>query len=128
MDLSKLVMPSWLKSEFKPTQSDVDYYEIFDKHGMVSGRMVGGSKTGYMTMRPNNVVVFNANVITEKSGKVWFGDLDITRESDELKAIADELGEDLYILSEHSARFDNENLSFKEYKKAAVTVITTTKL
>jgi len=102
-----LNLRGFLKSEFKP-ESDFDYYEIFEKHKLYSGRMISGSKSA----PEGHVVVFNGNIITEKAGKIWYGDLDVTLDFDQLKEIADEIKQDLYILREHDARFDNENVGF----------------
>ena len=110
-----------MKSEFEPTS----YYEIFEKHGFYPGRLLSGSKSGYHNQYPNNTVVFNGNIITEKAGKIWYGDIDVTLEFDQLKEIADEIGQDLYILREMDARFENENAGFDYWKENAVTVIKT---
>jgi hypothetical protein len=105
-----------IKSEFEP---DIDYYEIFEKHKLYPGRMISGSKSA----PEGHVAVFNGNIVTEKAGKIWYGDLDITLEFDQLKEIADEIGQDLYILKEHDARFENEEAGIKYWKKHAVEII-----
>lgn len=111
-------------SEFK-TQRDIE--KLFLKHGFMPGRMISGSKSAYRDEYPDNVVVFNGNIITKKRGKIWYGDLDVTLDFDNLKAVADELGEDLYVLYEMDARFENADAGFKYWKKKAVTVIKTNK-
>nr|HPI82220.1 hypothetical protein [Candidatus Paceibacterota bacterium] len=58
--------------------SDGDLYKIFMNHGLMMGRMISGSKSGYRDRYPENLVVFNANIVTKKRGKVWHGDLDVT--------------------------------------------------
>jgi hypothetical protein len=68
------------------------------------GRMISGSKRG----PEGHVCVFNANLCTRSGGKVWFGDIDITADAEQLKALAAEKGEDVYVLREHDARFQNE--------------------
>jgi hypothetical protein len=73
-----------------------------------SGRMISGSKSGYMTIHPGNLVVFNANICTKGGIKIWYGDLDITLDTEMLLAYRKEVGEDLYILYEMDARFDSE--------------------
>ena len=123
MKLSEIKIP-FFPSEFR---AEPDYYSVFDKNGLMMGRMVGGSKLTYSQQYPDHQVVFNANIITKKHGKIWYGDLDMTLDFDDLKNVADELGEDLYILREHDARFENENLKFKEYAKMAVEIIKTDK-
>ena len=50
-----------------------------------------GSKTGYLDTYPKSFTVFNANIIT-KYGKAWYGDLDLTRDGQKLKEIAEEWG------------------------------------
>jgi hypothetical protein len=67
------------------------------------GRMLSSSKTGI----PGHLTVFNANVCT-KAGKIWFGDLDVTQNEAKLKALAEALGEKVYVLREMDGRFDNE--------------------
>ena len=68
------------------------------------GRMISGSKTG----PKGHVCVFNANVCSKSRGKFWFGDLDLTADADDLRKLAAKEGEEIYILRERDARFDNE--------------------
>ncbi len=82
------------------------------------GRMISGSKSGYCQRNPDNLVVFNANVCTD-TGKVWFGDLDITKDADKLKEAAEAMNCRLYVLYEGDARFNNEAKPLLE--KAVVT-------
>lgn len=72
------------------------------------GKMISGSKSGYGKRFPNNFAIFNANICTRKDGKIWFGDIDITKDEGKLKKLADELHCDVYILYEMDARFNNE--------------------
>ena len=110
-------------SEYKKTPDREHYYKAFEDAGLTLGRMIFGSKSGYWERHPDNLVVFNANVVTKRGGKVWYGDLDVTREFEKLKDVADALGEDLYVLREMDARFENENAGFKRWKDLAVAVI-----
>lgn len=68
------------------------------------GRMLNGTKRG----PEDHVCVWNANVLVKSKGKIWFGDLDLTTDADDLKCLAAERGEDVYILLEHDCRFDTE--------------------
>lgn len=68
------------------------------------GRMISGSKRG----PEGHVCVFNANICTRKAGKIWFGDLDLTTDADELKRLAAERNEMIFVLRERDARFMNE--------------------
>ena len=94
--------------------------DIFKKHGLNIARMLAWSKSRYREEYPDHVVVFNANVFTESSGKVWHGDLNLTKDGDVLKSIAKEIGEPLYVLYEMDGRFENENLEFEKVKEKAV--------
>ena len=68
------------------------------------GRMISGNKSG----PKGHVCVWNANVCTKSKGKIWFGDLDLTKDGDELKALAAREGETIYVLREMDGRFMNE--------------------
>lgn len=76
------------------------------------GRLLSGSKSGYMTAHPEHLVVFNSNLILmDRDGsceKVWHGDLDITTDREKLLEIASESGKRVYVLLEMDGRFENE--------------------
>lgn len=100
--------------------------KLFRDRGLTCGRLVGASKTMYRTDHRDNVVVFNSNVLVESaggSGKVWYGDLDVTKSREVLESIAKVIGEPLYILREHDCRFSEEEKMFSELKDKAVEVI-----
>lgn len=74
------------------------------KFNLRIGRIISGSK-----MAPKgHVCVFNGNLCTKSGGKFWFGDIDLTDDAEQLKALAAEKGEDIYVLHEMDARFKNE--------------------
>lgn len=76
------------------------------------GKMISGSKSGYRSLFPDNLVVFNSNVIVvtnDSVSKVWYGDIDITVDRDKLKKMATDLGVVIYVLYEMDGRFENEN-------------------
>lgn len=100
--------------------------KVFSKHLLPIGRMMSGSKSGYRQKYPNNLAIFNANIITENEGKAWFGDIDVDLDNSKLFEVAKELNEDLYILREMDARFENEDLPIKDLMKKAVCIIKTT--
>ena len=110
-------------SEYKKVPDKEHYYEAFSKHGFHLGRMISASKSGYCERYPDNLVVFNANVVTEKADKVWYGDLDVTRDFEKLKDVANELNEDLYVVREMDGRFEREKSGFKYWKSVAVATI-----
>jgi hypothetical protein len=92
--------------------------QILEDYGFRIGCMISGSKSGYYDKYPDNVVYFNANIITE-DGKIWWGDIDVTKSEDVLKKVAKEANKDLFILSEMDARFENENDSVSKLKSKA---------
>jgi len=104
-------------SEFNPKLKD---FEIFGKHGLMNGRMLSGSKSGYHDKYPDHLVIFNANIVTKSKGKVIYGDIDINKDIDTLKKISEELGEHLYVLYEMDCRFDTEKDDIKELIKNAL--------
>lgn len=103
--------------------SNGDMYHLFMSNQLMMGRMIGGSKSGYMEMHPDNNVVFNANIIIPSKGKVWHGDLDVTLDEENLKKVAKALEEDLYILGEHDARWGHENDPIKVLMSKAKHII-----
>lgn len=107
-------------SEFN---EDMDVGKVFSKNKLPLARMLSWSKSEYTSANPKNLVAFNANVITEEDGKIWYGDIDVDVDSEKLKAIAKTLGRHLYILREHDGRFDNEDKDFKFYEEKAIATI-----
>jgi len=98
--------------------------DFFINGGFNLGRIISFSKSGYRERYPDNEVYFNANIFVLGEGKVWYGDLDITKESESLQNIARETGKDLYILSEMDGRFGNENLDDSEIIRRSMCKIT----
>jgi hypothetical protein len=92
---------------------------IMLKHGFEFSRMIAFSKSIYISERPNNQAVFNANVVTHQ-GKIWWGDLDLTDDSEKLQQVANDLECNLYILREMRYRTGNENLPVDEIEELAV--------
>ena len=78
-------------------------YEIL---GM-NGRMISHSKSGYIEKNPDNIVVFNANVCI-RTGKIWYGDIDVTLSKKNLIDLSSFIDEEIYVLYEMDARFENE--------------------
>lgn len=73
------------------------------------GRMVSGSKSGYSSRHPKNIVVFNANVFY-LGEKIWYGDLDLTLDEDKIVTLAKNLGGGiLHVLRESDGRFGAES-------------------
>ena len=96
---------------------------LFTEYNLVSGRIISYSKSTYRNKYPNSLVVFNANIFTESLGKIWHGDLDVTKDEKKLQIICNNIGEVLYILSEMDGRFEHEDRKGKDVKTVAVKVI-----
>jgi hypothetical protein len=109
-----------IESEFK---GDPDFHVLFATYELPMGRMIAASKSTYCKEHQGELVIFNANVLTEKRGKIWYGDLNLTLDFDKLKNIADKLCEDLYILMEGDARFGYENRSIQTLIELARAVV-----
>ena len=95
---------------------------LFEDAGLHMGQMISGSKTLYHRMNPNNLVCFNGNIFVKGLGKVWWGDVDVTRSKTILRKIAYDNQITLYVLREMDGRFDNENRPDEELDAAAAAV------
>jgi len=95
----------------------------FIKRGLIPGRMISGSKSGYRRRYPDNTVYFNANIFVLGEGKIWWGDLDLTLDTPLLEEISKEMSKKLYVLSEMDGRFENENADDAHILSRAVSVI-----
>lgn len=94
--------------------------EIFTKYNFPLARMISGSKSAYREKYPKNEIFFNANIFIENLGKIWYGDLDITKDKDDLNKIAAQIGVKLYVVREMDGRFGVETKSIEEIIKNAV--------
>lgn len=94
--------------------------KIIEEQGLRNERMISGSKSGYHRINPDSFAVFNANIITKRNGKVWWGDLDIKVDGKKLKKAAEQAGTTLYVLREKDARFGSEKDKPKNLIKKAV--------
>jgi hypothetical protein len=75
-------------------------------------------------MFPDNEVYFNANIFVLGEGKIWYGDLDVTKDIEALQNVASRIGSDLYILREMDGRFENENIGDSEIIRRSMCKIT----
>ena len=120
MKKTELDLNSKYPSEFN---ADPDCYVLFATNNLILGRMLSPSKSTYCQEHQGELVIFNANIITKTHGKIWYGDLNVTLDFDNLKNIADFLKEDLYILMEGDARFGYEKQPIDDLISKARTVI-----
>ena len=82
--------------------------------------MISYSKSEYRSANPNSVCYFNANIFTINEGKIWWGDLDLTKDAEKLKKVASETNQTLFVLKEMDGRFENEELPLDKISKIAV--------
>lgn len=76
------------------------------------GHMISSSKGRYRYDNPTNFVVFNANLfISQPVEKIWYGDVDLTLDSEKIKRISSLLKTNVLVLSEMDGRFDKETNS-----------------
>jgi len=105
------------------TDQKKDISRAFIDNKLTIGRVLSMSKTSYQDKYPGNHVLFNANIFVLGEGKVWYGDIDITRDFDALHNIAVQIGKTLFILREMDGRFENESLPDEEITKKAAAKI-----
>ena len=100
-----------------------EFLEKFNENDLPIGRMISWSKSGYIESNPGNLVCFNANIFTLDEGKIWYGDIDITKEKEKLEQVSAQLGKPLYILREMDGRFENEELPQQQIIERAIAII-----
>lgn len=105
-------------SDFKSKNSTPE--KIAEFHLGMLGKMVGGSKSIYRYDNPSNYVIFNSNLATKKHGKIWYGDIDLTKSLKVLRELAEDLKEDIFVFYEADGRFGKEN--DLDYSKAAIEI------
>jgi len=100
-----------LNSEFVPDPNEREYLEwalgCFGKQIFDSRRP--GSKSYYLNKRPDELVVFKANVCTANK-KIWYGDINLTEDIGCILTVARHYKEDIYVLNETDARWGELNL------------------
>lgn len=91
-------------SELHHKEKHMNILEELEKKNLHCGRMLHSSKCAPKGQH----CVWNANIVTKSGGKVWHGDLNITKEGNLLKIVAAAIGEPIYVLREMDARFSTE--------------------
>lgn len=83
------------------------------------GAMISASKSGYDRAHPDNTVYFNACIWNKEKEEIWFGDLDITENTDRLVALANKVGK-IYVTPEQPWRFygwDKKRLTARDMER-----------
>ena len=122
--ISSLKSPMGFLKSKKQTRTENEIIDAFQKHRLILGRMISGSKSGYFQKYPKHDVLFNANIFISSTGKVWWGDLDITLDNKNLQEVCNELGEELIVVQEMLGRFGAENNPYKKVFEHAHTKFT----
>ena len=92
--------------------------QTFLNKGLVTGRVLTTSlKSFYWENFPNHEVHFNANLLTESKGKIWWGDIDLNLDGPKIFEIAREINEDIYLVKQTDGHFENEKPSIEELKR-----------
>jgi hypothetical protein len=72
--------------------------------------MLSGSKSDYKIKYPNHVVFFNACIFDScpapANSHIWYGDIDLTLDSEHLQKIADMTGKTFYVTQETPCRWN----------------------
>jgi hypothetical protein len=67
--------------------------------------MISLSKSGYSHLHPDNAAIFNATVADAEGQRLWWGDLDLTRDEKSLVTLARRIGINLFVYYEGDSRF-----------------------
>lgn len=95
-------------------KSEIEIKDLIIKYLGHSGKMISWSKSTYRSEHPQNFVIFNAK-IKLAGQEIWFGDIDITLEEDNITSLAEKLGyKQLEIFTEHStdAVYTTDGITF----------------
>ena len=69
--------------------------------------LIAWSKSGYSRDHPDDLIVYNANVLAEET-KIWYGDLNVTESAPKLQDLANVLRQKVLVLDEMDAKWDTE--------------------
>lgn len=68
-------------------------------------QMLSSSKSAYASQYPDHTVFFNACIFNSKRQQIWWGDLDLTKDSAKLQNVANQIGT-IYVTKEKPYRWD----------------------
>jgi hypothetical protein len=71
-----------------------------------AGYLLAASKTAYRRQNPGHHILFNACIFTKQGEQIWFGDLDLTLNQENLQNMANILGFSFIVTPETPFRFD----------------------
>jgi hypothetical protein len=96
--------------------------DCFNKYNFNNGRMISYSKSSYINSNRGNKVFFNACVFDINGIQVWYGDLDLTKDSKTLEKIAEETNQIFYVTPESGFRSDFNKITKKELEQSEYVV------
>lgn len=94
------------KAYLEPTEGRV-LIELDERVDLILGRpgkLISPSKSFYLEQHPDHKVYFNACIFNRKYEEIWFGDIDLTKDTDKLQRVANVVG-DIYVTREMPYRF-----------------------
>ena len=98
-----------------------DLTNAFNNEGLMSGQMLGYSKSAYSKAHQGEKFYFNACIYAigddKKPLQIWWGDINLTDSLDTLKAIAKETNQTFYVTPEHPYRSDFNEVTEEILKK-----------
>lgn len=92
---------------------DEEHAVIDDLLGPV-GRLLSGSKSGYLENNPSHKVFFNGNIFNSGAWLLWYGDIDLNLDAEKLQKLANQLNECLYVTSENPYRWESPDIETLE--------------
>ena len=78
----------------------LDSVQVLRYFGFRNSRVIATSKSAYRKSNPSHLVVFNAQIFTQKGTVIYRGDLDLTLDAARLASAARCSGEPLFVLRE----------------------------
>ena len=85
--------------------AQLDVTALIDKHLGHNGRMLSSSKSAYSSAHPGHRIFFNGNVYDLQGNKLWYGDVDLTKDAAALAAVARAVG-GIFVTREQPFRWD----------------------
>lgn len=85
--------------------AELDVQGVINEALGFPGRMLSGSKSAYANAHPTHRVFFNGNVYDLRGNKLWYGDVDLTRDAAALARVARAAG-GIFVTREMPYRFD----------------------
>lgn len=92
----------------------------FENEGLFEGKIVTGNIDKYMKRNPDSVVIKNANVFIDMGGKIWWGDLDLTRDAKRIQRACNRIGMEILITEESVGRDNLDDLNWDIVRAQAV--------